>query len=299
MYTSGLHEINRYPDSAFPVAMYRVSRKGMNPPGRGIRDFHWHEELQFTLLERGSAAIRIDTGEYQLKPKDAVFINSNTIHAVTELSEDGSYASLNFPVSILCFFPGSRMEVEDVAPYAAANAASALVLRADDPAHRDVLFRLQEMNEIWDKTDVPHREYLISCRITALWYELLCTLPSTQKDAAETDRVHRLRLQAMLTFIYEHYPEDILLSDIAGAANISVGECCRIFRSGLKTTPHKFLTEYRIRRSVQVLSDAYSVAEAARMCGYNQTSHYIAAFKSIMHQTPAQYRREVLQHHKT
>ena len=57
----------------------------------------------------------------------------------------------------------------------------------------------------------------------------------------------------MISFIYENFSEEISLQSIADSAHISIGECCRIFRTHLQTTPHHFLTEYRIRKSVELL----------------------------------------------
>ena len=45
------HEINQYRDILFPVELYQVSETGINPFGRGLRDFHWHDELQFTFVD--------------------------------------------------------------------------------------------------------------------------------------------------------------------------------------------------------------------------------------------------------
>lgn len=74
----------------------------------------------------------------------------------------------------------------------------------------------------------------------------------------------------MLSFIYEHFSEDIALANIACIAHISIGECCRIFREHLQTTPYQFLTEYRIRKSVELLSGELSISEIAGRCGYNR-----------------------------
>ncbi|MFQ8843327.1 MAG: hypothetical protein ACLR8P_23160 [Clostridium fessum] len=41
------------------------------------------------------------------------------------MSEDGSYASLNFPYRLLAFFPGSRMDQDYVLPYTAGGKFSA------------------------------------------------------------------------------------------------------------------------------------------------------------------------------
>lgn len=105
-----LHEVNRYQDEAFPVELYRVSHRGMDPAGRGLRDYHWHEELQFTLVTQGTATIQVNAEEYPLRTGDGLLISGGMIHGVTELSPEGEYVSLDFPHRLLVFFPGSRME---------------------------------------------------------------------------------------------------------------------------------------------------------------------------------------------
>ena len=59
MSKKALHEVNRCHDPAFPVELYQVTHAGMLPPGRGLGDFHWHEELQFTLLTAGEGVSSI------------------------------------------------------------------------------------------------------------------------------------------------------------------------------------------------------------------------------------------------
>ena len=285
------HEINQYKDALFPVEIYRVNEKGMFPFGRGLRDFHWHDELQFTLAVRGSLTLQVDAGQYFLNEGEAAFINSGMIHAAMKLSKGGQYASLNFPYKLLSFFPGSRMEKEYVLPYVTGVCLPVVILRPETEWQKSALNLLQEINVMWDNDSVIQNEYLITTKIVALWYILISNLSEESKNTFSIDLVRRERLQLMLSFIYEHFSEDIALANIACIAHISIGECCRIFREHLQTTPYQFLTEYRIRKSVELLSGELSISEIAGRCGYNQTSNYIAKFKSIMDCTPAQYRK--------
>lgn len=285
------HEINQYRDALFPVEIYRVSEKGMFPFGRGLRDFHWHDELQFTLAVHGSLTLQVDAGQYFLNEGEAAFINSGMIHAVMKLSKGGKYASLNFPYKLLSFFPGSRMEKEHVLPYVTGGCLPVVILRPETEWQKSALDLLQEINVMWDNNAVIQNEYLITTKIVALWYILISNLSDESKNTFSVDLVRRERLQLMLSFIYEHFSEDIALANIACIAHISIGECCRIFREHLQTTPYQFLTEYRVRKSVELLSGELSISEIAGRCGYNQTSNYIAKFKSIMNCTPAQYRK--------
>ncbi|MCD8369945.1 MAG: AraC family transcriptional regulator [Clostridiales bacterium] len=285
------HEINNYKDSLFPVEIYRVSEKGVIPFGRGVRDFHWHDELQFTLVIHGSITLQADARQYELKEGDAAFINSGMIHAVTSLSKGGKYSSLNFPYKLLSFFPGSRMEKEYVLPYVTGGCLPVIILRSGTKVQEPALDILYEINALWDEPFRAPNEYFVATKIVTLWHALLSCWPEERENTFPVDFVHRQRLQLMLSFIYEHFSEDIALSDIADAAHISVGECCRTFREHLQTTPYQFLTEYRIHKSMEMLSGGLSISEIAGSCGYNQTSNYIAKFRTIMGCTPAQYRK--------
>ncbi|MCC8103910.1 MAG: AraC family transcriptional regulator [Clostridiales bacterium] len=285
------HEINRYPDNLFPVEIYRVSESGIFPFGRGIQDFHWHDELQFALAIHGSLTLQADARQYTLNEGDAAFINSGIIHAVTRLSSGGQYTSLNFPYKMLSFFSGSRMEKEYVLPYVTGGHLPVVILRSEIASQNSVIEALYEINTLWDHHLSVQNKYLISIKIAALWHTFLANLPDENNSICSISLVHRQRLQLMLSFIYEHYSEEIGLADISGSANVSAGECCRIFREHLQTTPYQFLTEYRVRKSTELLSGPLAVSEIAGLCGYNQPSNYIAKFKSIMGCTPTQYRK--------
>ena len=285
------HEINQYRDILFPVELYQVSETGINPFGRGLRDFHWHDELQFTFAVRGSLTFQVDAKQYKLHEGEAAFINSGMIHVVVNLSAGGKYASLNFPYKILSFFPGSRMEKEYVIPFVTGNGQPVILLRPQTEWQKSSLGILREILEIWNNPLISRNEYLISTKIVTLWNILLSNIFGTSQNSMGVDTIRRQRLQAMLSYIYEHFSEDIRLSHIAGAVHISVSECCRIFREHLQITPYQFLTEYRVRKSIKLLSGDLSISEVAGRCGYNQVSNYIAKFKAVMDCTPAQYRK--------
>ena len=147
MESRALHEINRYRDAAFPVELYRVSHAGMEPTGRGLRDYHWHEELQLTLVTSGRATVQVQAAAYELVAGEALYIGGGRIHAVTALSPDGAYVSLDFPARLLGFFPGSRMEQRDVLPHAARWPE--LVLRPSVPWQAEALDQLRTIERLF------------------------------------------------------------------------------------------------------------------------------------------------------
>lgn len=288
---SELHEINQYQDLDFPVNVYYSDIHSMQPSGRWLHDFHWHDELQFTLVLSGTLTMQADNLSIQAKAGDLIFINTALIHAVTQMSEDGSYASLNFPCRILSFFPGSRMDKDSVLPYTVGGRLSAFSISPNEPWQMRMAQLLKEITDFFLSGQVQGNEYCICIKIVSLWHELISNF-IPEAASVSVNLLRQQRLQRILSYIYEHYHEELQLSDLASAASISVGECCRIFQTILHTTPYGYLTNYRIQASVPLLSRDLSISQIAGFVGYNQVSNYIATFKKLIGCTPAQYRKK-------
>jgi len=96
----------------------------------------------------------------------------------------------------------------------------------------------------------------------------------------------------MVTYIHEHYAEDIGLDDIASAGNISRSKCCKIFQAYLQQSPVSFLNDYRMEISCNLLSNtSYSITEIALACGFNHLSYFSKSFLRKYGCTPNQYRK--------
>lgn len=291
------HEINRYADEDFRVNVYRSDIHSMKPPGRWLHDFHWHEELQFTLVQSGTLTMHAGPASFQAEKGDIIYINSGIIHAVTEMSNDGRYASLNFPYRLLSFIPGSRMDKDYVLPYTAGGRYSAFLIRPGEAWELRIRDLLTEIVRYFEEHRVAGNEYTISAKIVSMW-DLLIRNYQVESSSVSLNLLRQQRLQKILSFVYEHYMEDITTTDLANAASISVGECSRTFQTYLRTTPHQYLKNYRIQVSVEMLRSDRSVSEIARLVGYNQVSNYIATFRSIIGCTPAKYRKQLAEGEK-
>lgn len=84
--------------------------------------------------------------------------------------------------------------------------------------------------------------------------------------------------------------EEIHLKDIAEAASVSVGECCRCFQNMVRTTPNQYLMEYRIEKSKELLMGTeMSVTEIAYAVGFSDSSYFIQCFRKYEGITPREY----------
>lgn len=296
-----LYEVNSYADAAFPVGTYKVTREGILPEGRGYKDLHWHEELQFTYVVSGEVKIRIDGKDYRVKEKEAVFINRNLLHITTDLTEDGKYISLNFPDKILGFFPGSRMEQDYVFPYTRGYMLPAVVFRRRCEWQIKILENLTEILSLLEyktehkrsevkKAKSQETEYQIAVRLVLMWQIFIFNIQSEVVKPTRSYIRKQERIQSMLTYIHENYMNEIHLKDIAEAANVSIGECCRCFQNMVHTTPNRYLMDYRVEKSKELLiGSQMSVTEIAYAVGFNDSSYFIQCFKKCEGITPGDY----------
>ena len=112
-----LHIINGYSDELFPINICGVRKYSDLPIVSGFKSMHWHEDLQFVLCTKGYMSYQVNGIEYELKEKEALFINKGALHMSSDMSEDGEYVTLTFPEELLFFFKESRMKYKYVWPY--------------------------------------------------------------------------------------------------------------------------------------------------------------------------------------
>ena len=284
-----LKEVNKYSDASFPVGMYTVTKEGIEPGGRGYRDLHWHEELQFTLVLAGEVTMQVNGIDYPLKCGQGIFINKNLLHVTKGLSDEGKYFSINFRDNLLGFYVGSRMELDNVRPYTNNYLFPVTVFDRGNGWQSNVLEKLNIVrDELTAETDLY--QYRVSMLLTGIWYEMISHIGKVSQPSAGYIRKQE-RMQTMLSYIHENYADHILLKDIAGAAGVSTGECCRCFKETINESPNQYLIKYRLSRASEFLTGTdLSVTDVALECGFNDTSHFIDYFRKKTGKTPIEYR---------
>ena len=103
----------------------------------------------------------------------------------------------------------------------------------------------------------------------------------------------------ILLFIHTNYKYDISLCDIAKSASISKSECSRLFQRALSCTPFEYLTNYRLSKSQEYLSnESYSITNIAGLVGFNSANYYTTVFRKNLGYTPSHYKKLLRQSFK-
>lgn len=96
-------------------------------------------------------------------------------------------------------------------------------------------------------------------------------------------------LPAVVQYIVEHADQKISLPDLASRFFVNRDKLNVDFRKYLNITVHQFVMETRIARAKCFLLESKSVKETAELCGFDNVSYFMTAFKNMVGIPPAQY----------
>ena len=103
------------------------------------------------------------------------------------------------------------------------------------------------------------------------------------------------RISNSLKVIHESPEKDWTLHQLAATAGMSRSLYCREFKRLVGETPLSYLTNWRILKSKEILSESKeNISEIAAKVGYQSEAAFNRLFKSKVGETPASYRRKNL-----
>lgn len=274
---------------AFPLIVHETNLK--DKP-LGFNNWHWHEELQFTIVLEGEMVMTMQGENYLLHPGDGIFINSNIEHMTRPTTpQSARYLSLNVQPSLLTLFHGSVVEQKYYLPYIKEPHMQVVTFSSD--GLEELLFA--EVNALFRVLQDGGFGYELDAysRLLNTWKLLLAC---NAAEHAQHQPHERYEAKAMLAYLHEHYSERISLDDVSAHVHISKSECCRLFHASYGCSIFTYLSDYRLQKSILLLSDSHlSVLEISDLCGFNSTSYFIKTFREKVGMTPLQYRRKAAQ----
>ena len=281
-----LREIKGHGTEDFPIAVYFDDFSDFE---NGFISWHWHEEVQITMILEGNFICQVEAEEVKMKEGDLLFINKGLLHQIHPAKKSqGKLYSFIFRGEFLGG-RGSRVYQTSVEPYLNHGVPFLLLQKEKNAGIRQKLLAIVEQYKNMPK----HYALEISVLLTQIWMILCEHLP--EKEVSENPGKKRddERIKRALLYMQTHYGEDISLDDIARECYVGRSELCRCFQRVLGTSPKEFLLQYRIRQATVLLKTSeYQIAEVAELTGFSSPSHFGSYFKKYMGCTPREYRNE-------
>lgn len=250
-------------------------------------DWHWHSEVEFVFIEKGTAEFLVGSERYVLGSGTGIFVNSQVIHRF-ESSESAVIPNIVFAPSLLAP-PESLIYRKYIQPLLDSS-IECLVFSPDVSWQNDVLNALLSVFAVQEESACEIKTAELLLRIWGVIYENARV--SEKIFSAGASARTQAQLQIMMQYIHKNFSRKISLEEIARTVSVSKSSALNIFNKYLHISPVSYLVNYRLKRAAGLLiATDGSVCSIAGDTGFENMGYFCRRFKELFSMTPGQYRK--------
>ncbi|MCD8146318.1 MAG: AraC family transcriptional regulator [Clostridiales bacterium] len=281
------HELSAHGTATFPLACYECEMTDAALP------WHWHDEMEVNVVQEGTISFAAGSGKHTLRAGEGLFVNSGVLHAAWNAGAAPCYVhSFVFHPRLVGGDTGSVFWQEYLSPLLAARSMEGAALRPDVPWQKEALENFHQANAAI-REEPPGYPFLVRERMSWLMY-LVSAHQLTQPQPSEKAQRDARRVKTMLQYIQNHYADGITVEQIARSASLSASECLRCFHATIGITPIQYVKQLRVQQAAVLLATTErKIADIGAQCGFQETSYFSRAFRSVQGCTPSEYRRRL------
>jgi AraC-like DNA-binding protein len=242
---------------------------------------HWHPEFEIATAEFGVLDYQVGEHHIILKAGDSIFVNGNMLHGIKQLSGDVPDPMPNIVFSDTLIAPEtSAIYQKYILPIVQCDSLPFVVFRHSDPSNSEINCLIKDVYRQMNEKNAGY-ELAVQRNINRIFEFISCNFAELPKTEATRIQINnQIRLQKMLSYIYENYAESVTLEDIAKAADISRSEAGRCFRTYMGCSPIEALIQYRLQMAHRLLSErTQTLQQISYACGFNSVNYFSRQFK--------------------
>lgn len=280
-------ELKLHGKTQFPLL---VSNEKLSNYTAGAFIWHWHPEIEITLILAGEILYRIQDKTYLLTKGNILFGNVNTVHSgKMHEKKDCEYISITFNPKLLYGFTESIIYTQYVQPIIFNRALSSLFFDESFAQYETLAFLVSDLIDNYHK-QAEFGEFKMIHNLHEIW-QIIYEKSNQVGDFGLAKKEYE-RLDEIIAYVHNHYQEPITLEDIAREIHLCKGECSKLFKKSMKISLFSYLQEYRIERSVELLlNSTMSISDLAEQVGFSCANYYIKVFKKDKGCSPLKYRK--------
>jgi len=281
-------EVKLHGTYEFPLA---VNYEELSKYDRGSFIWHWHPEVEFTLILKGEIEYRVNNKVYYLSEGEGLFGNVNTLHMGHMHNENECiYVSITFNPRIIYGYENSIMKSKYTDKIFNNNNLSSIHLTREYDWQKEILENLKSIYELYLE---KHDTYEIKIQILLL--NILLNIYTNNKiefnNSLEFNIKNIDRLKTIVTYIHENYNKKITLDDIASEISMCKSECCSFFKRHMNQSLFEYLLNYRIEKSLNLLSEnKFNITEISEIVGFSSSAYFTKIFRRKMLCSPREYK---------
>lgn len=248
---------------------------------------HHHDFYEMYLFLSGNVDYIIESRRYHVTPGDILLISPNELHQPMFGAEHSPYERIVLWVdkNYLQQYTAIGTELSRCFDRAAMYHTN---LVRTDPANLELLKSLLE----YAQQESESREFGSALAADTLLIQALVTLNRMAErggQSAELRDKSGTVVGQVLSYIDEHFHEDLSLDLLANRFFISKYHLSREFNRLVGTSVYRYIIQKRLVMAKQMLGQGIPSSEVYQHCGFGDYSNFYRAFKSEYGISPKEY----------
>ena len=247
---------------------------------------HSHHYHEIFYLMSGQRKLTLNQTIYELGKGDLAFIPTNTIHRTSYKS---NYTHERIAITFEEYLLEPLFNNPELGKERVLSLLQPAIIHIPE-THRAYAEEL--MLKIYYEEDHVD-DFSYSMRQCYLLELILFLFRCSQaaKAPKPLDVTHE-SIQAAVSYIYEHYYENLTLSELAAHFGMSNSYFSKKFKAVTGFGFKEYLTSVRIQKATELLLNTRdSITDIALTCGFNDSNYFGDAFRKVKRVSPAKFRK--------
>lgn len=268
----------------------------------------WHDYDELIYFQEGEFQLYLNLKEKLIKEECLYFIPRGCFHRIYATSDKAVQHSLCFCLEDFSFSKGDFLEQEFFGPLRNASRFFPEEISLNDMGFIEAVQSFSRMVQYFhkhgtnDKSIEASKKYSLRglaqhMYIRAEMLHLFATMESMglirDKSPLEEERKTEL-LKNCILFMEEHYRERLYIHDLSSLCQLNEQYFTRFFGNHVGIPPLEYLNRYRVKMATELMVNTEDkIIDIAKNTGFHNQGNFIKTFKTIMGETPNQYRKRM------
>lgn len=245
---------------------------------------HYHAMIEIIYVKKGSILCNIENTTHTIHQNSFLILGSDVVHRLYYNNEDANVAYLQIDLSKLIRLV--YKDLPDIPFLLDSSEKKYLLVQSENPKHA---FLKRIFEEIVGKK--PYFELGLTgdfLKLTSYLQNegIICDFKALFKDLSVK------KIYPVLSYINEHFSENISLDDMCEVLHIDKYYLCKLFKKSTVMTFTKYITRVRIQHAELLLTTTdKSVTDIAFDCGFSTVQYFITVFTKAKGCSPNSFRQ--------
>lgn len=283
------HENKAHTPDGFPYNTYLCS---IPLDFRSIK-LHWHNEVEIIVIKKGEGIVSVDLVSYSVKSGDVVFVFPGQLHSISQKdSETMEYENILFKSVLLKSSGYDLCNDNFIQPLLSGNFNISPIVNQKCSYYTAIASSIDRIDQLCDARPYAY-QLAVKSYLFQIFYVIIANCGNSEMTPISKKSLEKVKM--ILTYISEHFQENITIEDMASHCFYSKSYFMKFFRETMGVSFISYLNDYRLEIAAKQLTDTSdNIVNIALNTGFDNLSYFNRCFKKKYGMTPGKYRNQIL-----